>query len=235
MTIQPGDPNGIAEHNALRADAAAAAALAGVVVDLPPIAVLGQSGHVDAHNKLRAALEAIAAGAGPSWAAASGGTETTISDGGKSYKLHEFLANGTLTVATAGYAEVFLISGGTGVFTPGDTNGGGGSVLRGMFWLPAGALPVVVGAGGASGATAAAVNSVPSSVGDLATAIAGWQNGAGGTPAAPTQGLTSTFTGASAVYGRAGVASPRANSGDGVYPSSAGSGAAGAVYVRIPL
>ncbi|MBI4568523.1 MAG: hypothetical protein HY719_08995, partial [Planctomycetes bacterium] len=57
---------------------------------------------------------------------ASGGTESTISDGGVSYKVHRFNAGGTFTVTTAGYVEVLVVAGGGSGGNHNTTNGNGG-------------------------------------------------------------------------------------------------------------
>lgn len=45
---------------------------------------------------------------------ASGGTETTITDGGISYKVHTFLSGGTFTVSEGGLVEYLVVGGGGG-------------------------------------------------------------------------------------------------------------------------
>ena len=59
---------------------------------------------------------------GESWAAmsASGGTETTYTDSGRTWKVHTFNSSGTFTVsnagvgAEAGYVKFLVVSGGAG-------------------------------------------------------------------------------------------------------------------------
>jgi len=45
---------------------------------------------------------------------ASGGTETTITDGGVDYKVHTFTSSGTFTVTVAGEVEYLVVAGGGG-------------------------------------------------------------------------------------------------------------------------
>ena len=69
------------------------------------------------------------------------------------YAYKTFTASGTLTVTTAGFADIVLCSGG-GAGGPGNaySGGGAGGVLQlTSVYLPAGTLTVTVGAGGAVG------------------------------------------------------------------------------------
>ena len=67
--------------------------------------------------------------------------------------------SGTLTVTTAGFADIVVCGGGGGSSAPSNTYGGGGGaggVLVGtQVYLPVGTLTVTVGAGGAAGAATA--------------------------------------------------------------------------------
>lgn len=99
--------------------------------------------------------------------AASGGTETVITVGGRPYRVHTFTSNGTFTVTTAGKIECFLVGGGgaggqtIGDFDYTDTGlgdgavlivtggGGGGGVVNAELNLTStGAYTITVGAGG---------------------------------------------------------------------------------------
>lgn len=90
---------------------------------------------------------------GPGVADASGGTEAT--SGG--YKYHTFTSSGSLTVNSAGLAEVLVISGGggggngAGDVRPGGGGGAGGAVNFENVYLEEGSETVVIGAGGPSG------------------------------------------------------------------------------------
>ena len=45
---------------------------------------------------------------------ASGGTITTFTSGGLTYRLHTFTANSTFSVSSPGWVEVFVVGGGGG-------------------------------------------------------------------------------------------------------------------------
>jgi hypothetical protein len=78
----------------------------------------------------------------------------TYTDSGINYKYITYTASGTLTVTTAGFADVLLIGGGGGGgrFTGGGGGAGGYNEISDAY-LPVGTLTVTVGAGG-SGAIA---------------------------------------------------------------------------------
>lgn len=84
--------------------------------------------------------------------AATGGTETTYTQNGITYKAHTFTTNGTFTVTNAGNngAQVdYLIIGGGGSGGQRLSGGGGaGGVLQGSMAVSATAYPIVIGAGG---------------------------------------------------------------------------------------
>lgn len=174
MSYEIGDPNHIQVHNALIADVAEQAERLNVDVILPDPASLGELGHTADHNLIVTALQAIADAPSPGapWITATGGTTTNFAgDGttgvvGKNYRRHVFLADGTLTVATAGKCKAFLVAGGGGVGK--GTNemigaGGAGGVLNDVdVMLPAGALAVRVGIAGLTG-----YNGGPTSVGPV--------------------------------------------------------------------
>ena len=81
------------------------------------------------------------------------------------YAYKTFTASGTLTVTTAGFADVYLVGGGgAGGYNVGGGGGGGGVVAITNAYLPAGTLTVTIGAGGsASGNTPN--NGLPSRIG----------------------------------------------------------------------
>ena len=76
----------------------------------------------------------------------AGGTETAYG----SYKVHTFLASGTLTVTGASIiADILIVAGGgAGGHAHGGGGGGGGMVVLPSFSLASGTYDVVVGAGG---------------------------------------------------------------------------------------
>ena len=104
---------------------------------------------------------------------AAGGTVTTYSQGGRTYRVHTFATSSALVVrAAARPFDILVVGGGGGSLVPADgvlAPGGGGRVLQvnGRL-LPRGRLTVVVGAGGEPGLPGA-----PSSLTGLGTAAAG--------------------------------------------------------------
>ena len=119
---------------------------------LPDIPVLGQSGHVTAHDRILAVLQYVKANPpGPAWATISNTpTGTYQGDDGHTYAYYEFTTSGTLTVITAGLVDLLVVGGGgAGNTDQGKGGGGAGGVLQvSQGLLPAGSLPVTVGAGG---------------------------------------------------------------------------------------
>ena len=188
MTYAIGDPNHLGVHNDLVTAAAAQAARFGITVTLPDTAHLGDTGHVDDHNLLAAALAAIVAAPSPGipWAEISGGTVTT--DG--TTTVHTFTANGTLTVTKSGYVDSMVCGAGAGGQAGTyPSAGGGGGVRAGIVWLPAGTYPVTVGA-----ATTGTQSGGGSSLGSVLTVGGGWHNanpsgqGIGGGGGGPSNG-----------------------------------------------
>ena len=82
-------------------------------------------------------------------------------DTGVTYDYYTFTSSGTLTVDTAGFADVLVVAGGGGSRT-GDTyiagGGAGGMLELTDAYLPAGSLTVTVGAGGSASSTRNAAN-----------------------------------------------------------------------------
>ena len=95
------------------------------------------------------------------WGIASGGTSSSITDGGISYTLLTFTADGTLTVSKAGTFELFLCGGGGDAGTNfigrtnGDSGGTGAAITICKMTLPVGTYNVDVGAPAASSIFAA--------------------------------------------------------------------------------
>ena len=85
--------------------------------------------------------------------AASGGTETVITQGGKFYRVHTFLSGGDLTVTQGGDVEYLVVAGGGGGGDPGNGcagGGGAGGLLQGQTIVTSGVKCVTVGDGGSS-------------------------------------------------------------------------------------
>jgi hypothetical protein len=76
----------------------------------------------------------------------------TYTSGGIDYKYLTFNSSGTITIDTAGLADILVVGGGGG---GGSTAGGGGGAGGHLYatgaYLPVGTLTVTVGAGGAGG------------------------------------------------------------------------------------
>ncbi len=167
----------------------------------------------------------------------SGGTLTTYTGNGtngvdgQGYQVYSFPSSGSLVVATDGYAEVLIVGAGGQAYST--SPGNGARVVTGRYWIPSGTYSVTV-ANTTSGAT--------SSIGTLLacgpsyTALAGSNScGAGGTSGSQDAGLNSYITGSLDDYGRANVASPRTNRGDGRAATPGGQGSEGIVIVRVEV
>lgn len=105
------------------------------------------------------------------------GNGTTTGEDGVSYTAYRWTGLGSVTISTAGYADVFVLGGGGG---GGDGNGsgygaagGGGGIFAQRIWIPAATYTVTIGGGGAAGTGTGG----DSSVGSLAVgygATGGW-------------------------------------------------------------
>ena len=84
-------------------------------------------------------------------------------DTGITYDYYTFTASGTLTVDTAGFADVLVVGGGGGGGSNSYSGGGGagGHLEIASAYLPAGTLTVTVGAGGARNAGVAPRTGAP--------------------------------------------------------------------------
>lgn len=186
-------------------------------------------------------VDPVGPGAVGNWAKVTGGTVTTVTNGdGSVDEVHTFTADGTLTVDTPGYAEVLLVSGGSGCSTGAVADhGGGGDIVSGIQALSAGALTVVVGAGGAVSADVHGNTGAPSSIGSIATGrgrIAAWADKTA-TNATPAKGapFSSSISGTARNYGASGgwaAANGATVAGDGGQFNT-GAGTAGIVIVRV--
>jgi hypothetical protein len=168
------------------------------------------------------------------WADISDTPTSTYTDGaGVKWNVWQFTANGTLNVTTAGLLDCLLVSGG-GAGTPVFATGAGGGVVQGPQKFPAGALPVVIGAGEVWNTQ---IGSGATSIGTVAAPIAaaGW-HGAGGTAADPSKALVSTITGTAVHYARGGLnrTDPVGPGDGGINPPNGSSGLAGIAIVRRP-
>lgn len=102
---------------------------------------------------------------------ATGGTVTTFSVGGKTYRVHTFTDVGESNLnftSVGGEVEYLVIGGGGGGGGGGvyaGSGGGAGGLLNGITTFPLGNTTVVVGSGGLGGASA--TNGNDSSLGDI--------------------------------------------------------------------
>ena len=147
----------------------------------------------------------LAAAGLPTSPVASGGTETTIIDGGVTYKIHTFTANGTFTVTSPGYVEVLVVAGGGSGGNHNTTNangggGGGGVIYKKNFAVTPQAYPVTVGAGGVAIGfqVVSRGNNGGNSVFDTLTAIGG---GGGGSTGVAGRAYNGGSGGGGAFYG----------------------------------
>jgi hypothetical protein len=84
---------------------------------------------------------------------ATGGTITTVVDGGIEYKVHTFTSSGTFTVSGGmGTVDYLVVAGGGGGGTRHGGAGGAGGYRTGTTTAAVGAHTVTVGAGGTGGA-----------------------------------------------------------------------------------
>ena len=159
---------------------------------------------------------------------ASGGTVTTVTDAGRTYRVHTFTSDGTFTVTRADQPfSVLVVAGGGGSAVAADgtvaVGGGGGIIDAPRVLLPTGALGITVGAGGPAGAPGG-----PSEVPGVGTSPAG----AGGTPGATvvSPSVRSPISGRDLRYGGAGTPTSgqgrdgRGIGGGGPEPNRGGNG-----------
>lgn len=125
----------------------------------------------------------------------SGGTITTYSSGGTTYKVHTFTTGGTFTAPTSGTANVQVLvvaGGGGGGAGSGGGGGAGGVQASSTYNVTSGqSISVTVGAGGTGGtggATPTRGNVGSDSVFGLITAAGGGYGGGGGDAATPAGG-----------------------------------------------
>jgi len=183
------------------------------------------------------ALQTISASAGVQ---ATGGTVTTVTIGGVTYRVHTFTSAGTFTVTRAGQVE-YLIVGGGGAGGPGlvspqrpGCGGNAGQMLTGSTTVTVQAYAITIGAGGVGASDTS--GSASSALGLTATggSIGASQNGpyAGTGASGGVNGLQSSINGSSTYYGGGGGAAqfPPGNvaglggGGTGATPDSLGNG-----------
>jgi hypothetical protein len=149
---------------------------------------------------------------------ATGGTVTTYTRGGRTFRVHTFTGSSTLTITSAAQPfRVLVVAGGGGsVASPDGTvglGGGGGIIDARRMALPARTLNVVVGGGGAPGSPGAV-----SSLDFVGSTPAG--NAGSPTQAEFSPTTTSGITGAPVTYGGTGTPT----SGPGIDGTGIGGG-----------
>jgi hypothetical protein len=149
----------------------------------------------------------------------------TYTDSGINYKYVTFTGSGTLTITTAGYADVLILGGGgSGATGDGGGGGGGGLIVQNVI-LTAGAKTVTVGAGAAGvGSSSIGITGSYSAI-DYLVAVGG---GGGGRTTAGLNGGSGGGGGGSGVTNQAGGAgiTGQGNAG-GASGTSTGRGAGG--------
>lgn len=148
------------------------------------------------------------------------------------YAYKTFTASGTLTVTTAGFADLVICAGGGGGGNSSGGAGAGGVLVITNAYLPVGTLTVTVGAGGAGGAL------VSANASGLASRVGSYFAMGGGTPVDRTNIANQNGSGAGGQYGSyvgtSGITGMGFNGGDGgsnsgVPQGSGGGGGAAAV------
>ena len=154
------------------------------------------------------------------------------------FKYLTFTASGTITVTTAGFADIVVCGGGGGGADSGGGGGAGGVLQITNAYLPVGTLTVTVGAGGAGGAMssnnasgqASRIGQMYSMGGgtprDRSTASANSQNGSG------AGGSYGSYAGSSGIAGL-GNNGGTGGTNTGAPYSSGGGGGAGAVGANV--
>ena len=109
---------------------------------------------------------------------ATGGTETTYSSGGVTYKVHTFTSSGTFTAGASGTVDVLVVAGGGGggCFYAGGGGAGGVLPVASKAVTPQ-AYSIVVGAGGATKTAQGIGNAGSDSTGLGETAVGGGGGG----------------------------------------------------------
>jgi len=139
------------------------------------------------------------------------------------YKYITFTGNGSLVVDKAGYADVWILSGGSPDFAA-SWNGGAGGLLRNSAFLTASTHTVVVGG-----------SNTKSSLGSYVAPHCNLWTGLGATGNTDGTGLSDSITGTSVLYGRGAQDNPVANRGEGRGTANPGAGSSGVVIVRVTV
>ena len=145
------------------------------------------------------------------------------------FKYLGYTASGTLTVTTAGFADVVVCGGGGSAGAASGNGGGAGGVLTGTIYLPVGTYTVTIGAGGAASAQGRAT---PSGLFGTNLSIIGLAGGSGNTiPAVDKSGGSGCGGTYTASPFTAGLGQLGQGNNGGVGTSGAGGGGGGAAAV----
>jgi hypothetical protein len=172
---------------------------------------------------------------------AQGGTESTVTQNGVTYRVHTFLSSANLTITESGSVEVLVVAGGAS--GGGSTAGGGGAgglIYDNSYYVNAGqTITVTVGAGGAGVLQQNVGNDGSNSVfGDITSTGGGGGGMTNGSSGAigrngGSGGGGSWYSGLNFRTPGSGIAGQGYNGGDGgtgdqnSYPSGGGGGAGG--------
>ena len=145
------------------------------------------------------------------------------------FKYMGYTSSGTITITTAGFADVVACGGGGSAAAAVGNGGGAGGVFAGSVYLPVGTYTVTIGAGGAASAQG---RGTPSGLFGTDLSIIGLAGGSGNTtPAADKSG----GSGAGGTYAAspytAGLGQLGQGNNGGVGTSGAGGGGGGAAAV----
>jgi hypothetical protein len=161
------------------------------------------------------------------WWNATGGTITTILDGGINYTIHTFTSNGTFNISGTINATVLIVAGGGGGGRQGTISvnqagggGGAGGLIYNTSYNATGNIAVVVGNGGASN-----LSGYNSSFGVLVAAGGG--RGGGGALNNGTAGGSGGGAGSTNMFGGTGLVGQGNSGGNTSQFSGGGGGGAG--------
>lgn len=165
----------------------------------------------------------------PAWIVATGGTETTYSANGMTYKVHMFTNVGANTftvntVGTSGYTiDALIVAGGGGSSSYSGAGGAGGMVERTNLSITAGSYTVNVGAGGPA-------NSLGLATGNGANSDIRYSNGSLFGTSTAYGGGAGGYSGAGGNYSGISGGSGGGGAGNGDADAYGGSGTAGQGY-----
>ena len=149
-----------------------------------------------------------------------GGTETTYTSGGITYKVHSFTSNGFFRVTAAVTVDFLIVGGGGGSsnaeLSYGSTGGGGaGGMVEGTgITIPAGKHAITVGAGGVKGGTYSVAGNGGDSIFNYGTIVTAKGGGGGSDYATAGQAGGSGAGGAEPGY--AGGSSTQSSQNSGI-------------------